>query len=74
MAINTKKVIVGGLVGGALTRRELLLTLPGLVVARRLLAQVGPEPLRARGLHSVTLALADVEWRRRIPRRRLLIV
>ena len=46
---------------GALTRRELLLTLPGLAVARRLLAQVGPEPLRARGLHSVTLAVADVE-------------
>ena len=42
-----------------LTRRELLLSLPALAVARRLLAQAAP--LRTRGLHQVTLAVSDVE-------------
>ncbi|MDH3205061.1 MAG: VOC family protein [Gemmatimonadota bacterium] len=41
-----------------LTRRELLLSLPALVVARRLIAQ--EVTLRTRGLHHVTLAVSDV--------------
>ena len=44
----------------AMSRRELLLTLPGLAVAHRLLAQAGPEPLRVLGLSQVTLAVSDV--------------
>lgn len=44
----------------ALTRRELLLSLPGLAVASRLLAQTGPQPLRVRGLGQVTLAVSDI--------------
>jgi catechol 2,3-dioxygenase-like lactoylglutathione lyase family enzyme len=43
-----------------MSRRELLLALPGLAVARRLLAQAGPQPLRVLGLSQVTLAVADV--------------
>lgn len=45
----------------ALTRRELLLSLPGLAVASRLLAQTGPQPLRVRGLSQVTLAVSDID-------------
>jgi catechol 2,3-dioxygenase-like lactoylglutathione lyase family enzyme len=41
-----------------LTRRELLLSLPAMAVARRLLAQEAP--LRVGGLHQVTLAVSDV--------------
>jgi len=41
-----------------LSRRELLLSLPALAVARRLLAQAAP--LRIGGLHYVTLAVSDV--------------
>jgi catechol 2,3-dioxygenase-like lactoylglutathione lyase family enzyme len=44
----------------ALSRRDLLLSLPGLAVASRLLAQAGPQPLRVRGLSQVTLAVSDV--------------
>lgn len=42
----------------SLTRRELLLSVPALAVARKLLAQEAP--LRTLGLHSVTLAVSDV--------------
>jgi catechol 2,3-dioxygenase-like lactoylglutathione lyase family enzyme len=42
------------------TRRELLLSLPGLAVAHRLLAQAGPQPLRVLGFNQVTLAVSDV--------------
>jgi catechol 2,3-dioxygenase-like lactoylglutathione lyase family enzyme len=42
-----------------LTRREMLLTLPALAAARSVLAQ--ETPLRATGLHHVTLAVSDVE-------------
>lgn len=41
-----------------LSRRELLLSLPALVAARKLLAQEAP--LSASSLHSVTLAVSDV--------------
>ena len=44
----------------ALTRRELLLTLPGLAVARRAFAQPQAAPLQILGLHQVTLAVSDV--------------
>ena len=43
-----------------ITRREMLLAVPGLAVAGRLLAQVGPAPIRVRGLSQVTLAVSDV--------------
>jgi catechol 2,3-dioxygenase-like lactoylglutathione lyase family enzyme len=43
----------------SLTRRELLLSIPALAVAHKLLAQEAS--LRALGLHSVTLAVSDVE-------------
>ena len=45
---------------GVMTRRSLLLSLPGLAVARRLLAQQA-SPLRIGGLHQVTLAVSDLE-------------
>ena len=44
----------------AISRRELLLALPGLARAHRLVAQAGPPPLRVLGLSQVTLAVADV--------------
>ncbi|MGE0159037.1 MAG: VOC family protein [Gemmatimonadales bacterium] len=43
-----------------ITRREMLLAVPGLAVAGRLLAQVGPAPVRVRGISQVTLAVSDV--------------
>ena len=43
-----------------ITRREMLLSLPALVAARRLLV-AQEAPLAAAGLHSVTLAVSDVE-------------
>ena len=43
------------------TRRSLLLSLPGLALARRLLAQGQAAPLHVRGLHQVTLAVSDLE-------------
>lgn len=43
-----------------ITRRELLLAVPGLAVAHRLLAQAGPQPLRVLGFNQVTLAVSDV--------------
>jgi catechol 2,3-dioxygenase-like lactoylglutathione lyase family enzyme len=46
---------------GGLTRRSLLLSLPGLALARRLLGQAQAAPLRVRGLHQVTLAVSDLE-------------
>jgi catechol 2,3-dioxygenase-like lactoylglutathione lyase family enzyme len=45
---------------GSVTRRELLLAVPGLAVASRLFAQIGPPPIRVRGISSVTLAVSDV--------------
>lgn len=44
----------------AVTRRELLLSLPGLAAAHRLLAQAGPAPLRVLGLSHVWLAVSDI--------------
>ena len=44
----------------AISRRELLLALPGLALAHRLVAQAGPAPLRVLGLSQVTLAVSDV--------------
>jgi len=41
-----------------ITRRELLLAVPGVAVASKLLAQVAP--IRVRGISSVTLAVSDV--------------
>jgi catechol 2,3-dioxygenase-like lactoylglutathione lyase family enzyme len=41
-----------------ITRREMLLSVPGLAMASRLLAQVGP--IRVRGISQVTLAVSDV--------------
>ena len=46
---------------GVLTRRSLLLSLPGLALARRLVAQGQATPLAIRGLHQVTLAVSDLE-------------
>ena len=46
---------------GVMTRRSLLLSLPGLALARRLLAQGQAAPLGVRGLHQVTLAVSDLE-------------
>ncbi len=42
------------------TRRAMLLAVPGLAVAGRLLAQAGPPAVRVRGISSVTLAVSDV--------------
>lgn len=44
----------------AVTRREMLLAVPGLAVASKLLAQAGPPAIRVRGISSVTLAVSDV--------------
>ena len=52
MAAETKDVM---------TRRSLLLSLPGLALTRRLLAQGQAAPLGVRGLHQVTLAVSDME-------------
>ena len=46
---------------GVITRRGLILSLPGLALARRLLGQEQAGPLRVRGLHQVTLAVSDLE-------------
>ncbi len=46
---------------GVMTRRSLLLSLPGLALARRVLAQEQAAPLGVRGLHQVTLAVSDLE-------------
>jgi len=46
---------------GVITRRGLLLSLPGLALARRLLGEGQAAPLRIRGLHQVTLAVSDLE-------------
>jgi catechol 2,3-dioxygenase-like lactoylglutathione lyase family enzyme len=47
--------------GRAMTRRSLLLSLPGLALAHRVIAQSQAAPLRIRGLHQVTLAVSDLE-------------
>ena len=47
--------------GGIMTRRSLLLSLPALALARRLLAQEQAAPLAIRGIHQVTLAVSDLE-------------
>jgi catechol 2,3-dioxygenase-like lactoylglutathione lyase family enzyme len=44
----------------AITRRDLLLSVPGLAVAGKLLGQAGPAPIRVRGISQVTLAVSDV--------------
>ena len=46
---------------GVITRRGLILSLPGLALARRLLGQGQAGPLRVRGLHQITLAVSDLE-------------
>ena len=46
---------------GVITRRGLILSLPGLALARRLLGEGQAAPLRIRGLHQVTLAVSDLE-------------
>jgi catechol 2,3-dioxygenase-like lactoylglutathione lyase family enzyme len=46
---------------GVMTRRSLLLSLPGLALARRALGQGQVVPLGIRGLHQVTLAVSDLE-------------
>ena len=43
-----------------MTRRALLLSLPALVMARQLVAQVRAAPLRVRALQQVTLAVSDL--------------
>jgi catechol 2,3-dioxygenase-like lactoylglutathione lyase family enzyme len=43
-----------------MTRRSLLLSLPGLALARHVLAQGQAAPLRVLGLHQVTLAVSDL--------------
>jgi catechol 2,3-dioxygenase-like lactoylglutathione lyase family enzyme len=47
--------------GGVMTRRSLLLSLPGLTLASRLFARNQAAPLRIQGLHQVTLAVSDLE-------------
>ncbi len=47
--------------GASVTRRSLLLSLPGLALARRLLAQEQAAPLDVQGLHQVMLAVSDLE-------------
>ncbi len=46
---------------GLITRRSLLLSLPGLALTRRLFGQVQADPIPVRGLHQVTLAVSDLE-------------
>ena len=46
---------------GVMTRRSLLLSLPGLALGRRLLGQGQAAPLGVRGLHQVTLAVSDLD-------------
>ena len=44
-----------------LTRREVLLSLPALALARRAFAQAGGPPIRIKGLNHVTLSVSDVK-------------
>ena len=44
-----------------LSRRRLLLSLPAMAVARRVLAQTGRPPIRARALNHATLTVSDVK-------------
>jgi catechol 2,3-dioxygenase-like lactoylglutathione lyase family enzyme len=46
---------------GKITRRELLLSLPPLVLTRRLLGTAKRSPIPLRGIHQVTLAVSDVQ-------------
>ncbi len=46
---------------GVMTRRGMLLSLPGLALAHRLVGQRQAAPIRIRGLHQVTLAVSDLE-------------
>ena len=55
-----KEPMTGG-TAGVITRRGLLLSLPGLALTRRLLGQAQAAPLGVRGLHQVTLAVSDLE-------------
>ena len=54
-----KEPMTGG-TAGVITRRSLLLSLPGLALARRLLGQRQAAPLPIRGLHQVTLSVSDL--------------
>ena len=44
-----------------MSRRRLLLSLPALMTARRVFAQVGNPPIRVRGINHVTLSVSDVK-------------
>ena len=44
-----------------ISRRHLLLSLPGIALAPRLLAQSGAPPLRVRGINHIGLAVADAK-------------
>jgi catechol 2,3-dioxygenase-like lactoylglutathione lyase family enzyme len=44
-----------------MTRRELLLSVPAAVLARRAFAQTGNPPIRVRGINHVTLSVSDVK-------------
>ena len=55
-----KESMIGG-TSGVITRRGLILSLPGLALAHRLLSQGQAAPLSVRGLHQVTLAVSDLE-------------
>ncbi len=46
---------------GVISRRGLILSLPGLALACRQLGEGEAAPLRVRGLHQVTLAVSDLE-------------
>src|SRR5262245_52133962 len=44
-----------------LSRRQMLLSLPGLMMAPRLFAQAGNPPIRVRGINHVTLRVSDLK-------------
>ena len=50
------------------SRRRLLLALPALIAAPRLLAQTPAPPIRVRGLNHVTLSVSDVKRDRKSTR------
>ena len=60
MTDQIKESLTAG-TAGAVTRRSLLLSLPGLALAQRLLGQGQAAPLAVRGLHQITLAVSDLE-------------
>ena len=63
MSIQIKDAAAENLIAdkeAGMTRRSLLLSLPGLALARHLLAQGQPAPLRVLGLRQVTLTVSDL--------------